>query len=422
MPDGLTPPARSSVPPAAADAPDTVGPTTAAARAMSRRQFAALGGVAAVGALGPDLMRAPAGQGTRRAGHPRSPAIDVGGAADELPPFRYALEAQTGRVYAAGSAKEATVRQLPVSEGIAGVSMRLQPGAIRELHWHALAAEWAIVLTGHCQTTTFDPDGRSEINNFGPGDVWYFPRGYAHSIQGLGPGECHFVVVFDNGHFSEYGTFSITDWISLTPPPVLAQNFGVPAGTVGTPRKGELYIGPGRVPPLDAVARPDGSAHDAPLTHKFRLLAQAPREFPGGSVRIVSSLEFPISTTITGAYETIAPRGLRTMHWHPNADEWDYFVSGHARLSVFGSSGRMRTEEVSAGDVCYVPRGYGHHIENVGTEPCHFVAAFNSGIYQETGLATWLENVPPALVADNLGIPEEVVARFTRTAGPFAPA
>ena len=35
--------------------------------------------------------------------------------------------------------KEATIKQLPVSKGIAGVSMRLKVGGRRELHWHANA-------------------------------------------------------------------------------------------------------------------------------------------------------------------------------------------------------------------------------------------------------------------------------------------
>src|SRR3984957_17538328 len=100
----------------------------------------------------------PIAAGARR-GSPAGPASDEGEAPEPLPSFRYPMESQTGRVYAAGTAKESTARQRPVAEGLAGVSMRLQPGAIRELHWHALAAEWAFVLTGRCQTTTFDPEG-----------------------------------------------------------------------------------------------------------------------------------------------------------------------------------------------------------------------------------------------------------------------
>src|SRR6516225_6941185 len=165
---------------------------------------------------------------------------------EELPTFRFAMEQQRGRVTEGGSAKEATVKQLPISTGIAGVSMRLKPGGIRELHWHANAAEWAFVVKGRVRSTVIAPDGTSETNDFGPGDVWYFPRGHGHALQGLGPGEAHFVLVFDNGAFSEYGTFSITDWLGHTPPDVLARTLGLPREALASLPREELYIVPVR--------------------------------------------------------------------------------------------------------------------------------------------------------------------------------
>ena len=62
---------------------------------------------------------------------------------EPLANFKYDIESTTGWVGEAGSAKEATVAEFPASQNIAGVSMRLKPGAIRELHWHAIAAECA---------------------------------------------------------------------------------------------------------------------------------------------------------------------------------------------------------------------------------------------------------------------------------------
>ena len=170
----------------------------------------------------------------------------------ELPSFRYPLGAQKTEQFNGGTAKEANVTGFPVSEKLAGVYMTLEPGALRELHWHANAAEWAYVLEGNCRVTTIDPAGQCEIVDFGPGDVWYFPRGHGHSIQGLGPGTCTFLLVFDNGYFSEFGTFSITDWLGHTPAEVLARNFGVPASTFANFPKKEVYIATGPVPPRAA--------------------------------------------------------------------------------------------------------------------------------------------------------------------------
>jgi hypothetical protein len=90
----------------------------------------------------------------------------------ELPSFRFALGAITPKSWDGGWAKEATVAEFPVSEKLAGVLMSLVPGALRELHWHANAAEWAYMIKGQCRVTTIDPHGHCEIVGFGPGDIF----------------------------------------------------------------------------------------------------------------------------------------------------------------------------------------------------------------------------------------------------------
>src|SRR5262249_49979808 len=126
-------------------------------------------------------------------------------AGTELPSFRFQLGAVAPKTWDGGWAKEATVAEFPVSQAIAGVLMSLAPGGLRELHWHANAAEWAYVIKGQCRVTTINPQGQSQIVDFNAGYVWYFPRGFGHSIQGIGTEDCLFVLVFDNGYFSEFG-------------------------------------------------------------------------------------------------------------------------------------------------------------------------------------------------------------------------
>ncbi len=91
--------------------------------------------------------------------------------------FKYDIEASEGRVTAGGSAKEANVDEFPISESMAGVSMRLNPGGLRELHWHAIAAEWAFMIKGNVRTTVISPNGEAESADFGPGDVLVFSQG-----------------------------------------------------------------------------------------------------------------------------------------------------------------------------------------------------------------------------------------------------
>jgi oxalate decarboxylase family bicupin protein len=105
--------------------------------------------------------------------------------------------------------------------------MRLGPGGVRELHWHQ-QAEWAVVTYGNCRVTILDQDGRPQVADVKEGDLWYFPAGLPHSLQGLDPDGTEFVLAFDNGESSEFNTLLVTDWIAHTPPEVLAKNFGLP--------------------------------------------------------------------------------------------------------------------------------------------------------------------------------------------------
>src|SRR6185369_5472151 len=212
---------------------------------------------------------------------------------EPLQTFKFDIENSAGGwVGEAGSAKEATVAEFPISQSIAGVSMRLKPGAIRELHWHSLAAEWAYMLEGRCRATVISPNGQSEIADFVPGDTWYFPRGHGHLLQGLGPQECHFILGFDNGHFSEYGTFSITDWIATTPKHILSKTLGVPESALAQFPKKEVYIGPGKVPAQSIEALRNSELQPMQGSHKYRLDMQPARTFPGGREFMVSSKEF----------------------------------------------------------------------------------------------------------------------------------
>jgi oxalate decarboxylase len=340
-----------------------------------------------------------------------------------LPSFRFPLGEATARTFDGGWAKEATVKNFPVSQNIAGVAMALKPGALRELHWHANAAEWAYVISGHCQITVIDFENRVEKADMGPGDVWYFPRGHGHSIQGIGTEECKFILVFDNGSFSDFATFSISDWLAHTPPEVLAKNFKVSSSVFKDFPKKEVYITQGPVPAAVPADLPPFTQIAAPLTHKYSLGAQRGDVWAGGRFQLVSQKQFPISTTMTGALQTLNTGGsMREMHWHPNADEWQYYISGHARMTVFGSNGRSRLEEFGPGDVGYVPQGYGHYIENASdTEPCVTLIVLNSGNYQEISLSQWMASNTAELLGTNFKVPKKIFESFPQNNSLIAP-
>jgi len=336
--------------------------------------------------------------------------------AEELEDFVYDIEnGSAGFKGAGGSAKEVTVEEFPVSKSIAGVSMHLEPGGFREMHWHSIAAEWAYILEGEVRTTVITPDGTTSTDDFETGDIWYFPRGYGHALQGLGPGECHFLLGFDNGNFSEFGTFSITDWISKTPRRIAARTMQLPESVVAGLPQGEVYITQGKVPKFPEPFR-NPNLERSQLTHKYRLAAHTPKRFAGGEERIVSSLEFPIQTTLTSVKMDLEPGSLREMHWHPNSDEWQYYTKGRARVGIFGAHGRVETAEFGPGDVCFIPQGFGHWVEQLGGDATQLVILFNNPLYTEISLSQWLAANPASLLADNFGLTEQVIDRLPKAA------
>jgi len=306
-----------------------------------------------------------------------------------------------------GWSREITVRDLPIAKTLTGVNMSLTPGGVRELHWHQ-QAEWSYMLLGHARITAVDQDGRNFIADVGPGDLWYFPPGIPHSIQGL-EGGCEFLLVFDDGNFSDLNTFSISDWFAHTPKEVLSANFGVPISAFKHIPNEQVYIYQDKVPgPIDTqkVKSPYG---EVPQSFKHRLLAQTPIKTPGGSVRIVDSSNFPISQNIAAALVEIEPGGMRELHWHPNNDEWQYYLQGKGRMTVFAANGAARTFDYRAGDVGYVPFANGHYIENTGTETLWFLEMFKSNRFQDVSLNQWMALTPSELVQSNLQVGPELL-------------
>jgi oxalate decarboxylase len=340
-----------------------------------------------------------------------SPDTDAG----TMPNLKFSYAAARNRLLSGGWAREITERELPIATTLAGVNMRLKPGGIRELHWHK-EAEWGYMLAGRARLTAVDQEGRNFIDDVGVGDIWNFPAGIPHSIQGLEEG-CEFLLVFDSGSFSENETFLITDWFRHTPPEVLAKNFGVDESAFrDIPLDGDVsrYIFGGTLPPdlvVDAVPSPAGVV---PTSYTHRLEAQGPVEAAGGRARIVDSSNFPAASTIAAALVEVDPGGLRELHWHPNTDEWQYYISGQGRMTVFASAGKARTFDFQAGDVGYIPFAMGHYIENTGDEPLRFLEMFRSDRFADISLSQWMALTPPELVQQHLNLDARTMAAVAR--------
>jgi oxalate decarboxylase len=345
------------------------------------------------------------------------PSTDSG----TLPNLRFSFADGHMRQSSGGWTRQVTQRELGISKTLAGVNMRLNAGAIREMHWHK-QAEWAYMLYGTARITAIDQDGNNFVDDVGVGDLWYFPGGMPHSIQGLGSDGCEFLLVFDDGSFDEEDTFLLSDWLKHIPQEVLGKNFGVAADNFAhLPDPSQRYIFASQVPgPLG----PDKlmGAKPVPQTFKHRLMAQEPIRTKGGTVRIADSNVFLASKTIAAALVEIEPGGLRELHWHPNVDEWQYYIEGQARMGVFGAQGQARTFDYRAGDVGYVPFAMGHYVENIGNTPVRFLEMFRSSYFADLSLNQWMALTPPQLLQAHVNLDQTVMENLDKKKYPIVPA
>jgi oxalate decarboxylase/phosphoglucose isomerase-like protein (cupin superfamily) len=230
-----------------------------------------------------------------------APATDI----STQPFFWSSFNISPRRQQAGGWAREVTQADFAISDEISGVNMYLEPGGIRELHWHQ-TGEWAIMTEGKCRVTTLSREGKPSVEDVFKEDLWIFP--------GDEPGDLE----------------------------------------------------------ADQVA---------------------------------AGVEW----------------GGTELHWHPNADEWQYYMQGSARMTVFNTGPHANTTDFKAGDVGLVRRNGGHYAENTGDDDLVFIETFRSDHYEEVSLANWLSHLPPKLVSAHLNIPEETLAQFPRGAQGIVP-
>src|SRR6266480_35031 len=336
--------------------------------------------------------------------------------------FKYPFSFANKRTYEGGWSREVTVRELPVSKTLAGVNMRLTAGGFRELHWHT-AGEWAIMLYGNARITAIDLDGKSFVADVNKNDLWFFPSGIPHSIQGLNPDGCEFMLVFDDGNFSESETVLLSDSMAHLPREVLSKNFGVGERAFTNLPKQELFIFQTDVPGgLDADQKvAAGALGKSPKDFAFRTMEIPPtKQTKSGDVRIVDSKNFKVTTTAM-AMVTVHPGGLRELHWHPNADEWQYYIAGKGRMTVVATGNKARTMDFQEGDVGYVQKTLLHYIENTGDTDLVFLEMFKSDRFQDLSFSVWLAHTPPELVMTHLHIDKATLDAISREAPLITP-
>ena len=162
-----------------------------------------------------------------------------------------------------------------------------------------------------------------------------------------------------------------------------------------------------------------GPSAESPYQYTFNMEGMTPtKQTQGGEIRVVDSHTFRAAKNITGVLATIKPGGLREMHWHPNASEWQYYISGKARMTVVLPHG-ARTMDFNANDVGFVPRVMGHYVENIGDTDVQLLEMFATGDFQEISINKWIRRLPPEMVAAHLNLNEADIRTISSNAGAY---
>ncbi|KAK6440824.1 hypothetical protein LTR95_002951 [Oleoguttula sp. CCFEE 5521] len=282
------------------------------------------------------------------------------------------------RLLNGGWVREQLITDLPASGDVAAAQQHLTKGSIRELHLHRVA-QWGYVYSGRVAVGAVDERDRSQYSILNVGDIWYFPKGEAHVIQGLDD-QNEYLLVFDEGNFEAPGTtFNVDDWLAHTPKRIIAKSLGIDESLLGTLPTANPYI----------------------LTPQSQKLT---------SRTLSASLAAtPPAKTIASTITTLKPGALGEVHWHPNAEEWLYFLTDTARATAFAGNTNARTFDFSAGDTAVFPDNSGHYIENTSNETLQFIEIYKSDRVVDISLTQWLALTPSSIVASVLKVPESAV-------------
>jgi oxalate decarboxylase len=338
------------------------------------------------------------------------------GDTNDLPQFWASFNNAAKRMQNGGWARQVSQADFAISKTITGVDMRLTAGGVRELHWHDFA-EWAYVTYGSCRITVLDPAGHAYVADVNEGELWFFPTGYPHSLQGLGPDGTEFIIAFNSGQASEFTTLLVTDFLAHAPPDILAQNFRVPADAFSKIPLHDRYIFQSELPGPLAADQAAIVGREGPPKNPFNFSLKGQpflRENAGGTVQIADSRTFLANQDIAAGLVTLRPGGLRELHWHPNADEWQYYIKGKAQVGVFTAGPRFQTTNFNPGDIGYVLRNNGHYVRNIGNTDLQFLEVFRSPYFVDVSLSDWLTHTPPAMVAATFNLDPATIAKFPK--------
>lgn len=283
--------------------------------------------------------------------------------------FKFSLEASDPQVFAGGTNKSAVAGDIEELSGLSLFSQRINPGAMRELHWHPNAHELNYCLSGQGEIGILFTGTANAVFPIEPGATTFVPMGATHYIRNTGTDVLHMIVAFTN-ESPEHIDFS--DSLGFMPRSVLAQTYSIPTTSFpALPQQGDQFlVNVGQFPPTPP------SSSSGPFTANFNNIA--PKVFAGGTVAELTTQLIPSLSDITLFFLQAGPGGLREPHWHQNASELNYCVQGSALVNIIAPDEHRESFVVQPGDVAFIPQNYFHFIESITDEPLTLLVFFSN--------------------------------------------
>lgn len=116
-----------------------------------------------------------------------------------------------------------------------------------------------------------------------------------------------------------------------------------------------------------------------------------------GKAYIVSKDNFPILKGITCYTLEVWEESMRIPHWHPNASELGYVVSGEIEVIIWRSPGESAVFTLSTGMCWFIPQAALHSLNNIGKVPAQLLVGFSSESPQDIDLPVAFNGVPAPL-------------------------
>ncbi len=297
-----------------------------------------------------------------------------------------------------GSLTGVTAASLPILRGLSAKRLLLEPGAIREPHWHANASELTYCLRGELLVGILGDGSEFSWFTLGPGQMFYAPSGALHYIENTGDATAELIVGFSD---AEPQDFSLRASIGAMSDAVLGNTWDLPASAfAGLEHSTEPVWIVGRE---GDVQIPSTAAFTSPL--KFDVEAEsAPISSPAGTARVARSQVWPALTDMAMYSLRVSDEGMREPHWHPVTSEMGYVAEGRARMTALDPDGSTDTYELGPGDLYFIPPAFPHHIEDIGEGDFHFLVFFDRPMPADIGYRASGSIGPRELIAATLGM------------------